>query len=137
MAKDKPEEKNQAQDAKPDASTPATTTGAGDTVTAPEGQPKAQLRLDESDVKNYYASTTRLSGSAEEITIDFAQGIRPVGPSAAVLKIDARIVMSPWGAKRLAQALEQTISRYEQAYGVLEVDPRKRSRGTGATTAAR
>ncbi|MBI1372471.1 MAG: DUF3467 domain-containing protein [Phycisphaera sp.] len=135
MAKDKNDDKTTPESAE------HATAGAGDTVSAPAEQtpPRgAQLRLDESNVQCFYSSTTRLSGSAEEITIDFAQGIRPVGPNAAVLKIDARVVMSPWGAKRLVQALEQTVARYEQAYGVLETDPRKRIREQpGATTSAR
>jgi hypothetical protein len=34
--------------------------------------------------------------------------------------------MSPWAAKRLHMALKQAIERYEEAYGPLEIDERKR-----------
>jgi hypothetical protein len=110
-----------------------------ETVTTAEA-PKAQLRIDDAGVTTYYSSTCRIWGSAEEVIIDFSQGIRPSGqPNTALLKIDSRVILSPWAAKRLAIALGQTISRYEQTYGVLEIDARKRSStpARGATTEAR
>lgn len=107
-----------------------------ETVTAPEAQ-KAQLRIDDAGCATFYSSTSRIWGSAEEVIIDFSQGIKPTGqPNTALLKIDSRVILSPWAAKRLAIALGQTINRYEQTYGVLEIDARKRTR-PGATTEAR
>lgn len=110
-----------------------------ETVTTPEGQPQQQLRIDEAAVSTYFSSTSRIWGTAEEIIIDFSQGVRPSGQkNISVLKIDARIVMSPWAAKRLAIALGQTVQRYEQTYGILEIDPRKRMQAgaAGRTTTA-
>jgi hypothetical protein len=122
------------QDKKEAAETAA---APAETVTAPEGQPQQQLRIDETTVATYFSSTSRIWGTAEEIIVDFSQGVRPTGQkNVAMLKIDARVVMSPWAAKRLAIALGQTVQRYEQAYGILEIDPRKRVQG-GATTMAR
>lgn len=111
---------------------PAGDASVGETVTTPEGQNQVRLGIDESSVETYYSSITRISGTAEEILVDFSQGIRPTGQNAAVLKVDARVTLSPWAAKRLALALGQTIQRYEQSYGVLEVDPRKRQVTTTA-----
>lgn len=105
----------------------------GETVTTPDGQNQVRLGIDESSVESFYSSITRISGTAEEILIDFSQGIRPTGQNAAVLKVDARVTLSPWAAKRLALALGQTIQRYEQTYGLLEVDPRKRQSGSTTT----
>ena len=53
-----------------------------------------------------------------------------------MLKIDSRVVLTPWAAKRLAIALGQTVQRYEQAYGVIEIDPRRRLQGGTTTTTA-
>lgn len=112
------------------------TSGTGETVTAAERQPQQQLRIDESSVATFFSSTSRIWGTAEEIMLDFSQGVRPTGQrNVAVLKIDSRVVMTPWAAKRLAIALGQTVQRYEQQYGTIEIDPRRR--GNGATTAAR
>ncbi|MHC4994159.1 MAG: DUF3467 domain-containing protein [Planctomycetota bacterium] len=125
MAKDK--EENNTEETQP----------AGDaTVTAPEPQqPQTQLRIDESKAAITYSSTSRLSGTAEEIVIDFSQGIKPgPQPNTAILQIDSKVILSPWAAKRLALALNQTIQRYEQAYGALEIDPRKRQLDTTTTT---
>ena len=114
--------------------------GQEETVTAPEGQQQqTQLQLDESQAQTFYSSTSRIWGSAEELIVDFSQGVRPSGkPNTAVLKIDSRIIMSPWAAKRLALALSQSVQRYEQTYGTLEIDPRKRQKegASGATTSA-
>lgn len=107
--------------------------GAPDeTITAPAQQGQVQLTIDESNVATYYSSITRISGTAEEIVVDFSQGIRPMGQNRATLKVDARVTLSPWAAKRLALALGQTVQRFEQTYGTLEIDPRKRQ--VGATT---
>lgn len=104
-----------------------------ETVTAPEGQAgQTQLQIDDSNTTVNYSSTSRIWGSAEEIIIDFSQGVRPSGKQGvATLKVDSRVILSPWAAKRLALALGQTIQRYEQTYGILEIDPRKRQQGGG------
>ena len=98
------------------------------TVTAPE-PPKSQLIVNDAEAVSYYSATSRVWGSSEEVIIDFSQGIRPTNqPNTAVLKIDSRVIMSPWAAKRLAIALSQTVQRYEQVYGPLELDPQKRQK---------
>lgn len=114
-----------------------------ETVTAPEGQSgQTQLQVDDSNATVSYSSTSRIWGSAEEIVVDFSQGVRPAGQqNVATLKVDSRVILSPWAAKRLALALGQTIQRYEQTYGILEIDPRKRQQGQaqsggGSTTSA-
>ncbi|QDU72944.1 DUF3467 domain-containing protein [Mucisphaera calidilacus] len=110
----------------------AETPEQNETVAAPEqGQQQMQLRIDESDTPFYYASTARVSGTAEEIVVDISRGIQPSGQGQATMKIDARVIMSPWSAKRLAMALGQAVTRYEQAYGTIEIDPRKRQQGGG------
>ncbi len=90
---------------------------------------QAQLQIDESKAIAYYASTARVWGSAEELIIDLAQRLTPTGENKSLMRIDARVIMSPWAAKRLAMALGQAVQRYEQSYGTLEVDPRKRLAG--------
>lgn len=111
---------------------------AHETVTTPDPQQsQTQLRIDDATAGVNYSSTARIWGSAEEIIIDFSQGVRPSGqPNVAVLKIDSRTIMSPWAAKRLAIALGQTIQRYEQTYGPIEIDPRKRLTPEAAKAAA-
>ena len=99
-----------------------------ETLTSPDPQQnQTQLRLDDSTASVSYSSMASIRGMAEEIIVDFSQGVRPSSQqNVAVLKIDTRVIMSPWAAKRLAIALGQTIARYEATYGPIETDPRKR-----------
>ena len=99
-----------------------TISGASD-----QQQQQMQLQIDDSSTPVSYSTTARVWGSAEEINLDFAGPIRPTGQAnVARLKIDQRVVLNPWAAKRLAIALGQAVTRYEQTYGALEVDERKR-----------
>ena len=97
-----------------------------ETISAAADQQQVQLQIDDSQAETTYSSTVRVSGTAEEINLDFAGPIRPTGPKAATLKIEQRVILNPWAAKRLAVALGQAVQRYEQSYGPLELDPRKR-----------
>jgi len=100
-----------------------------DTISAAseQQQQQVQLQIDDSTTPVTYSTTVRVWGSAEEINLDFAGPIRPTGQSGTVrLKIDQRMVLNPYAAKRLAIALGQAVGRYEQTYGVLELDERKR-----------
>lgn len=89
-------------------------------------QQQMKIEIEDAQVSTDYSSTVRVWGSAEEINLDFAGPLRPAGPGTAKLKIDHRVIMNPWAAKRLAMSLGQAIARYEQAYGPLELDVRKR-----------
>jgi hypothetical protein len=117
--------------------------GAADqneTITAAGDQQRnqMQLQIDDSQTPNLYSTTVRVWGTSEEINLDFAGPIRPTGQqNVARLKIDQRVVLNAWAAKRLAIALGQAVDRYERAYGVLELDERKRRiGGAGAPAAA-
>ena len=89
-------------------------------------QQQLQLQIDDAAIPVTYSTTVRVWGSAEEINLDFAGPLRPSGPNTAKLKIDQRVILNPWAAKRLALALGQAVQRYEQSYGNLELDARKR-----------
>ena len=112
-----------------DSSVENHTPNAIDTISsAASEQPQQQIKIEIDDAHTpvTYSSTVRVWGSAEEINLDFASQLRPTGNKSAKLKIEQRIIMTPWAAKRLCLALNQAIARYEQAYGIIEVDPRKR-----------
>lgn len=91
-------------------------------------QKQLQLQIDDANAPSIYSTTVRVWGSAEEINLDFAGALRPTGPTTAKLKIDQRVVLNPFAAKRLAIALAQAVGRYEAQYGVLELDARKRAK---------
>ncbi len=109
-----------------------------ETISTPAGdqQQNVQIQVDDAQTPVTYSSTVRVWGSAEEINLDFAGPLRPTGPKSARLKIDQRMVLNPWAAKRLCLAMNQAIARYEKAYGTLEIDPRKRLANPAAAAAA-
>lgn len=100
-----------------------------ETISAAAGEQQGQqfqIQLDDAQTPVTYSTTARVWGSPEEIYLDFAGPLRPTSNNTARLKVDQRVVLSPWAAKRLALALNQAIVRYEQTYGSLEIDARRR-----------
>ena len=137
MAKKKKDDEAQTDDT-PQAEIDAAAHGAeandqieavSDAASGQQPQQQMQLQIDDSQANTAYSSTARVWGSGEEIYLDFSQGLKPAGKNAVRLKIDHRVVMNPWAAKRLAMTLGQTIARYEQTYGTLELDEQRRRNG--------
>ena len=95
------------------------------------GQQQVQLRVDESGMATTYANAFRTNGTAEEVILDF--GLNLVGPPAQpdtspqiLFKVNQRVVMNYYSAKRLAITLSQLIRRHEEQFGDLELDVQKR-----------
>jgi hypothetical protein len=118
MAKD---EKEGAADA-PQAEVPA---GAQ----APQQQQQApQLKVDDSDVLACYSNFCRVTGTPEELSIDFGFNPQPVGVPTEPVKVKQRIIVNFFTAKRLLAALSMSVQRHEAVFGVLETDIQKRVR---------
>ncbi len=85
-----------------------------------------QVRLDDSEVSAIYANFCRISGTPEELILDFALNNQPSGSMPEVLKLDQRVIMNFYTAKRLLGALHMAVQRHEATFGALETDIRKR-----------
>jgi hypothetical protein len=90
------------------------------------------LTLDESKAQSCYANFCRVTGSPEEVIIDFGINAYPLGASAKPVEVSQRIVVNFYTAKRLLGALYQTIQRHEEVFGPIEVDVQKRVRSRDA-----
>ncbi len=104
--------------------------------TGPE-ESRPQFVVDESKAHTAYASNCVINATPEEFVVGFLhdrQSGRGVKKST-VLTIESKIIMSPWAAKRLVIALARTLRTFEEVYGELEVDPRKRALASDALTA--
>lgn len=129
MAKEKeeaveaPEEENTEQAEEAQAEAPAAEPQAA--PAAPPQQP-VQVQVDDIGVKCSYANFCRVSGSPEELIVDFALNPQPMGVPNNPIKIDERIVMNFYTAKRLLAALQMSIQRHEAVFGVLETNIQKR-----------
>ncbi len=94
-------------------------------------QPAAQrvaLQIDDSKVNALYANFCRVTGTPEELIIDFGLNPQPIGVPAQPIVINQRIVMNFYTAKRMLHALQLTLQRHEATFGVLETDIQKRVR---------
>lgn len=85
-----------------------------------------QVSLDTDQVAALYSNFARVTGSPEELIIDFGLNPQPFGAQAEAVPISQRIVMNYYTAKRFLGALNMAVQRHEQAFGVLETDVNKR-----------
>lgn len=97
---------------------------------APEAPVRQQSRVEVDDSKAYAAYTNfcRVTGTPEEVILDFGLNAQPFGAPTKAIPISQRIVMNYYSAKRMLAALNMTIQRHEQAFGTLETDVQKRVR---------
>jgi Protein of unknown function (DUF3467) len=95
---------------------------AAPTIQMQQPQPK----VDDSRVEARYANFCRVTGTPEEVIVDFALNSQPMGVPVDPIVTHQRLVMNYFTAKRLLGALHVTVQRHEQAFGVLETDINKR-----------
>jgi hypothetical protein len=91
-----------------------------------QAQPRAQVQIDDSKVVAAYANFCRVTGTPEELIVDFGLNPQPMGPAPEQIPVSQRIIVNFYTAKRLLAALQMTLQRHEAAFGVLETDVRKR-----------
>lgn len=94
----------------------------------PRQQRPAQLEVNDSDAVTGYANFCRVTGTPEEVIIDFGLNPQPVGVPTEPIAVTQRIVTNLYTAKRLVNVLQLTIERHEAAFGVLETDVQRRVR---------
>ena len=85
-----------------------------------------QVKVDDSSAVCSYANFCRVTGSPEELIIDFGLNSQPMGVPTEPIAIKQRIIVNFFTAKRLLAALHMSVQRHEQALGVLETDVQKR-----------
>ena len=69
------------------------------------------------DLNAVYANLVRISHSPSDLVFDFAH----LMPGASPARVQARVVMSPLGAKLFQRALAENLSRYEAAFGEIKI----------------
>ena len=97
---------------------------------APEAPPtQPSIQFDDSKVCATYANFCRVTGTPEELIIDFGLNPQPIGLPTTPITVNNRIVTNFYTAKRMLLALQTTIQRHEQTFGELEIDVQKRVKG--------
>ncbi|HLJ96211.1 MAG TPA: DUF3467 domain-containing protein [Gemmataceae bacterium] len=96
----------------------------------PLGQPTAgaQFTVDTSGMSSAYANFCRVTGTPEELVLDFGLNTQMSPVPTEPVKLTHRLVMNYFTAKRLLGALHMAVQQHENTYGVLETDIQKRMR---------
>lgn len=89
-------------------------------------QPQVRIQLDDASVQAAYSNFCRVTGTPEEVIVDFSLNPNPFSQQDQNIRIDNRIVLNHFTAKRLFAALQQTIMRHEQNFGVIELNVQRR-----------
>lgn len=116
-------------DAKPAESQKGEPGGAQPAAQQSDGAPQQQRGRVEVTDKNAictYANFCRVTGTPEELILDFGLNSQAYGVPTEPVEVRQRIVVNYYTAKRMLQALHLSVQRHEQAFGVLETDVQKR-----------
>ena len=116
------------------ADTKSTDAAKPEAAAAPEAAEQAQSQqpvqvqvVDENAVASY-ANFCRVTGSPEELIVDFGLNPQPIGVPKDPIQVKQRIIVNFYTAKRLLAALQMSVARHESVFGVLETDINKRVR---------
>lgn len=96
---------------------------------------QVRLTIDQKDMHTIYSNAFQTNVTPEEVFISF--GTNQPTPAAdgskqpqILLKLESRIAMNFFTAKRLAIQLSQAVQGFEERFGVLELDVAKRVKDT-------
>ncbi len=79
--------------------------------------PKLQVQIDDDIAQGVYSNLVLLNHTENEFVLDFAF----IQPSNGRAKVRARVISSPRHTKRLLQALQKNLERYEELFGTIDV----------------
>lgn len=94
--------------------------------TPADQQRQARVEVVDKNAVCLYANFCRVTGTPEELILDFGLNAQPFGVPTEPVEVKQRIVTNYFTAKRMLQALHMSVQRHEQAFGVLETDVQKR-----------
>jgi hypothetical protein len=79
--------------------------------------PKLQVQIDEDISQGVYSNLVLLNHTENEFVLDFAF----IQPSNGRAKVRSRVISSPRHTKRLLQALQKNLERYEERFGTIDI----------------
>jgi len=79
--------------------------------------PKLQIQIDEDIAQGTYSNLVLINHTENEFVLDFAF----IQPTNGRAKVRSRVISSPRHTKRLVQALQKNLDRYEERFGTIDV----------------
>lgn len=80
------------------------------------------VRFDDAGITNAYANVCNVSSSREEVVLVFGMNNAWERDASEVrVKLNSRVILSPFAAKRLAMLLDSVIKQYEARFGAMDV----------------
>ncbi len=120
--------------AKNEAASPSSDKPVEEQARQQTGQRQVRVGVDERGMRTTYANAFRTNATADEIMLDL--GMNLIGPGGEgdqpeiIFRVNERVVLNYYSAKRLAITLSQLIRRHEEQFGELELDVSKRGKNT-------
>ena len=102
--------------------------GEQDGKASAQGADRAQVAVDDTKAVAVYANFCRVTGTPEEVILDYGLNPQPFGQPTQPIPVNPRIVMNFYSAKRMLRAIQVTVERHEATFGTLETDVQKRIR---------
>jgi hypothetical protein len=81
-----------------------------------EPQQQIQIKISDEIMKGFYANTMFVSHTGEEFAMDFISTL--AAPNQGV--VGAKIITSPGHMKRIVDALQDNIKKYEDQFGTIK-----------------
>lgn len=79
--------------------------------------PQLQLELPADIAQGQYANFAIITHSSSDFIIDFAR----ILPGVPKTQVKSRVILAPEHAKRLLQALQENVLRYEREFGKIQI----------------
>jgi hypothetical protein len=89
---------------------------------APRPATGPAVKFDDSGITNAYANVCNVSSSREEVVLVFGMNNAWERDASEVrVKLNSRVILSPFAAKRLALLLNSIVQQYEARFGAMDV----------------
>jgi hypothetical protein len=80
------------------------------------------VKFDDTGIINAYANVCNVSSSREEVVLVFGMNNAWERDASEVhVKLNSRVILSPFAAKRLSLLLSSVVQQYEARFGVMDM----------------
>jgi hypothetical protein len=89
---------------------------------APQPAKGPVVKFDDTGITNAYANVCNVSSSREEVVLVFGMNNAWERDASEVrVKLNSRVILSPFAAKRLALLMNSVVQQYETRFGAMDV----------------